>query len=242
MNFETEPTHLLNKRVILHQPQAGLRAGMDGVVLSAFVPVRAGQHVLDLGCATGAVGLCVLARNDAADIQLTGVDILPELTSIAAQNADANGWAERCHFVAGDVRDAALVPCDGFDHVVMNPPYQSHGTWTMPRSAARQKAMGAGPGDAPLSDWMLAARRWCKPKGSVTTILPAEQLPDILSALKTGFGGVEVWPVYPRATEPALRVIVRAVKGRRAGFTLHQGITLHKAEGAWTPQAQTYLS
>ena len=50
---------LLDGRVKLAQPVDGLRTAIDAVLLAASVPVKAGQHVLDLGCGAGAVSLCL---------------------------------------------------------------------------------------------------------------------------------------------------------------------------------------
>ena len=52
---------LLGGRVTLLQPQGGLRAGHDAVLLAAAVPARPGDRVLELGCGSGAAFLC-LAR------------------------------------------------------------------------------------------------------------------------------------------------------------------------------------
>ena len=40
----------LDGRLRLWQPRTGYRAATDPVLLAAFVPARAGQRVLELGC------------------------------------------------------------------------------------------------------------------------------------------------------------------------------------------------
>jgi len=39
--------HLLNGRVALRQPRQGFRAGLDAVLLAAFIPAKPGETVLD---------------------------------------------------------------------------------------------------------------------------------------------------------------------------------------------------
>lgn len=55
----------------------------------------------DVCCGTGTIGLCVA---DAAD-SIVGVDIEPAAIADAVRNAELNGCAERCRFVAGKAED-----------------------------------------------------------------------------------------------------------------------------------------
>ncbi|MCC7428595.1 MAG: methyltransferase, partial [Alphaproteobacteria bacterium] len=48
---------LLGGRVVLRQPVRGYRAAIDPVLLAAFVPARAGEHVLEGGIGAGAAAL-----------------------------------------------------------------------------------------------------------------------------------------------------------------------------------------
>jgi hypothetical protein len=64
--IETTDDSLLGGRVGLTQPARGHRAGTDAVLLAASAPVRAGEMVVDVGAASGAVGLMVAARSCAA--------------------------------------------------------------------------------------------------------------------------------------------------------------------------------
>ena len=41
--------HLLNGRVALRQPRQGFRAGLDAVLLAAFIPAKPGEAVLEAG-------------------------------------------------------------------------------------------------------------------------------------------------------------------------------------------------
>ena len=55
------------------------------------------------------------------------------------------------------------------------------------------------------------------------------------------FGSVAVLPVHPRPDTPAIRILVRAIKGGRAPLTLFPALILADAEGAPTPQAEAVL-
>jgi len=55
------------------------------------------------------------------------------------------------------------------------------------------------------------------------------------------FGAVTLFPLFPKAAEPAVRVIVQARKGSRAGMRLLPGLVLHEADGRYTAKAEAVL-
>lgn len=233
----TDETTLLGGRVRLLQTQDGLRAGLDAVMVAAAVPANAGESVLDLGCGTGAAGLCVRAREA---IELTGLDIQPDLITLAAESVTLNGWHAR--FVIGDVRDKTALPPDHFDHAVCNPPYLQEGTWYDTPDAVRSKQLGKKEGDAALSDWVECLHRVLKPSGSLSIIHRADHADKIIQALGPRFGAMELWPLYPREGAVASRLVIRVLKGRKTPVKLHAGVILHEVDGRWTQRADDILT
>jgi ubiquinone/menaquinone biosynthesis C-methylase UbiE len=75
--------------------------------------VRAGEHVLDLGCGTGAVSLLLAKREPAA--RIVGLDPDPKALARAEQKARAAGAA--VEWVQG-YAGRAPYPAHSFDHVV----------------------------------------------------------------------------------------------------------------------------
>jgi tRNA1(Val) A37 N6-methylase TrmN6 len=234
---KTDQTTILGGRVKLLQMQAGLRAGLDAVILAAAVPAKAGEKILDVGCGTGAAGFCVAAR--VPGIHLTGFDIQNDLLDLAKQSAALNGW--RSDFVCGDVRDKTALPVDSFDHALCNPPYMQPGTWYDTPDAVRSKQLGKKEGDALLADWIDCLQRVVKPSGSVSIIHRADHADKIIQALGSRFGGLEIWPLHPHAGEDANRIVIRALKNRKSPAIFHPGIILHSPNGSWTGEANAVL-
>src|SRR6478609_3485606 len=93
----------LNGRLRARQLARGFRSGLDAVMLAAAVPAKPGDRVLELGSGAGVAGLCLAAR--VPDCTITGVEIDPDLVSLANTNALANGMEARVRFVQADVLD-----------------------------------------------------------------------------------------------------------------------------------------
>ncbi len=234
---------LLGERVVLLQPAAGYRAAIDPVLLAAAVPARDGEAVLELGCGAGAAALCLLARVPGCHV--AGMEVQPALAALARRNAARNGVAERFTVVEGDLGNPPPALLDlaprpaGFDHAMLNPPFLPAGRDTPPPDALGATARQEG--EAGLAEWIAAARRRLRPGGTLTLIHRADRVDAVLAALAGRFGGIALIPLWPRAAEPARRIVVRARKGSRAPAILAPGLVLHQADGRYTAAAEAVL-
>jgi tRNA1(Val) A37 N6-methylase TrmN6 len=231
---ETED-RLLGGRVRLVQPAAGYRAAIDPVLLAAAVDAAPGEHVADLGCGAGAALLCLLAR--CPGVAAMGVERDPALADLARRNADANAVSDRASILTGDL--ATLDPPGAFDRVMTNPPYLPSRRGLA--SPDRQRAAATVETDLPMAAWIAAAAGWLKPRGWLVLIQRADRIDCLCAALLPAFGSVAIFPLWPKAGEPARRVLVRARKGGRAPAVLAAGFVLHGPAGRYTPEAESVL-
>jgi tRNA1(Val) A37 N6-methylase TrmN6 len=232
----------LGGRLLLRQPKTGHRAGHDAILLAAAVSTRPGQRVVEFGAGVGAAGLALASR--VAGLALVLVEIDPGLAELARGNAASNRiHAEtRVLDVAASAETfaaAGLLP-DSVDAVLMNPPFNDPARHRGSPDAARQAAHVAQP--ATLESWVNAARRILKSGGVLTLIWRADALAELLAGLGRGFGSVAVLPVHGKAGEPAIRVLVRSIKGGRAPLAIHPGLVLHTGSGAPPPEAEAILT
>lgn len=211
----------LGGRLQIWQPLRGYRAGVDPVLLAASVPARAGDSVLDLGCGVGVAALCLGAR--VPGLTLCGVEVQPDYADLARRNAAVAG--QQMEVVCTDL--AALpdhIRQRQFDHVIANPPYFRRSASTPARDAGRETAMGEG---TALADWVAAAARRVRPGGCVTFIQRSERLPDLLALMAARLGSLQLLPLIPRRGRVAQLVLLRGVKGGRAGFSLCDPVLMH---------------
>lgn len=224
---------VLGGRLRLLQPRGGHRFGHDAILLAAATDARVGDHAVDLGAGVGAAGLALAVR--CPDVRVTLVELDGGLASLAAENARRNGLADRVSAVTLDVGapaakfvSAGLRPST-IHRVLMNPPFNDARRSRGSPDAARKTAHVAS--GALLAAWTKTALRLLRPNGVLTLIWRADALADVLDVLARGFGSIDVMPVHPKPDAPAIRVLVRAVKGSRAPLALHSALVLNDADG-----------
>lgn len=221
----------LGGRLRLMQKRSGHRAGHDAILLAAATEARAGDRVVDLGAGIGTAGLALARR--VAGIGLSLVEIDPELAELARVNAAANAIAAETVVldVTADAQAFAahgLVP-DSVDVVLMNPPFNDPARHRGSPDQARHTAHVAT--EQTLNAWVHAARRILRSNGALTLIWRADGIGEVLAALSRGFGSLAILPVHGEAGRPAIRVLVRAVKGGRAPTRLLPGLMLNDETG-----------
>ena len=232
----------LGGRLRLRQLKAGHRAGHDAVLLAAATSARAGHRVVDFGAGGGAAGLALAHRVASVDIVLVEID--PTLAALARSNAAANDIA--ADVIVLDVESgaesfaAAGLPPDSVDVVLMNPPFNDAARHRASPDAARASAHVASGGT--LANWIHAARRILKSGGVLTLIWRADGIAEVLAALDRGFGSLAILPVHGEAGAPAIRMLVRAVKGGRAPTRILSSLMLNDESGLPNKQVQEILA
>jgi tRNA1(Val) A37 N6-methylase TrmN6 len=232
----------LGGQLRLRQPKSGHRAGHDAMLLAAATPARPGDRVVDFGAGVGAAGLAVARR--VAGIELVLVEIDEPLARLARGNADLNAMA--ADVVVLDVTsDAAAFAAaglgpDSVDVVLMNPPFNDSAQHRASPDKARASAHVATP--ATLESWVHAGRRILKSGGALSLIWRADGIADVLAALDRGFGSLMIVPVHADAATPAIRVLIRAIKGGKAPTKLQAALMLNDESALPNKQLQDILA
>ena len=233
-------------RFVLMQPRKGHRAGLDAMLLAAAVPDGFSGRLADLGAGAGAAGLAAAARCPGARIVLVErePDMLAHAGLTLAHETNAR-FRGRVELLAADVtltgkarRDAGLEDA-AFDFAIMNPPFNAASDRASPdalRRAAHVMESGLFEG------WLRTASAIVRPRGGLALIARPQSLGDILAALHGRFGAVSILPVHPRADEAAIRIVLRAVRGSRAGLTLAPPLILHEGESGFSERAEAAIN
>lgn len=235
--LETSEDAWLGGRLRLKQPKRGYRVAIDAALLAAATPLQSGQRALDLGTGVAAAALALAAR--VAETQVDGVELQPEFAALGLENIRLNGFQNRVRCLQGDVLN---LPADAgaYDQVMMNPPYLADGGNDAGMDTAKRIATIEGP--AHLDDWVRAAAFALRSGGGLTIIHRADRLGDILTSVSANdFGGLTVFPLWPKADKAAHRVIVHGRKAKGGRLELVPGLVLHQSDGSYTPEADTAM-
>jgi tRNA1(Val) A37 N6-methylase TrmN6 len=229
VSLEYTEDAFLDGQLKLRQPKAGHRAGHDALLLAASCRARVDERVVEFGAGVGAAGLALAKR--VGDLDLTLIEIDPALAAFARHNASANSITARiCELdvtAPAYMFAAAGLPPDSADAVLMNPPFNDTTRHRASPDQARAVAHMAQP--ATLQRWIAAARRILKSGGVLTLIWRADGLFQALAALDHGFGSLVVLPVHGDAGKPAIRILIRALKGGRAPTQILPALMLNSA-------------
>jgi tRNA1(Val) A37 N6-methylase TrmN6 len=227
----------------LLQPRGkGHRAGMDAMMLAAAVPADFSGRLADFGAGAGAAGLAVASR--CAKAQVVLVERSAEMAEFAAQTLALEQNAHLHHraslltadvTLAGKARAAAGLADASFDFAIMNPPFNAARDRATPDALKSQAHVME---DGLFERWIRSAAAVIRPRGHLALIARPESLDAILAPLGGRFGGAEIVPIQPRADAPAIRIVMRAVRGSRAGLSLMPALVLHDACGElFSPRA-----
>lgn len=182
--------------------------GEASLALGGFATVRPGWRVCDLGCGGGTL-LLLLARREGS-LSLTGVELDPEAARCARENLARNGLAGE--IVTGDLRTRGLLPNEGFDLAVSNPPWFALGSGTAAGAARSEEALT-------LDGLCAAVRRLLRTGGRFALVYPPARLCELFCTLRSHrLEPKRLQFLAHAAGAPPSAALVEAVKNGRPGL------------------------
>ncbi len=231
--------NLMSGALGLVQPdeKSGLRVNVDTILLAHFTRPKAGEKILEIGCAHGAVSL-ILAKRGAAlypsGFDVTGVDIRPDLVELARANAGRNGV--EAAFSAADVREyKKIAPPQSFDRIVVNPPYDEAASSRRSPSDGRAAALHGS--CCTLEDIIKASHYLLKNRGRLDVVMRADRIGALFALLDRYKTPPKVMRcVYPKPGERASVALVEAMRSGSHGLAVEAPLFIRGGDGEETPE------
>ena len=73
-----------------------------------------------------------------------------------------------------------------------------------------------------------------KPKGRLTLIHRADRLDEVLQEVRLYAGEIKVYPIWPKSSLKANRVLITARKNVATPLSISSGLVIHTKEGKYT--------
>ena len=210
------------------------RLSTDCVLLADFANSSGAVRGIDLGCASGAAALLLLARTE--KLHMTGLEIVPAAAELARENMRRNGLADRSEIICGDIRvHRSLFRTGSFDLVIANQPYFPLGSGMLSPDSDRASARGEA--SCTLEDICAAAAFLCRTGGSFCMVYKPERLTDAMCCMREH--GLEPKRLrfvchFPDST-PNL-VLIEGRRGGKPGLKAEKNLVLHNPDGSETEE------
>ena len=239
-SFEVTDDYLFDGNIHLRQPKIGYRVSIDTILLAAAVPAKNNEMILDLGSGTGASAICLHYR--VRNCRVVGLENDPNMLALAKENVLLNGFEKKITFIEGTVIDLPKqIGKELFDHVISNPPYLNRERADLRKNSNSQRNNANVENDVDLSSWIKSMSVSLKPKGRLTLIHRADRLDEVLKEVRLYAGEITVYPIWPKSSLKANRVLVTARKNVATPLSISSGLVVHTKEGKYTRVVKSVL-
>lgn len=208
--------------------------GMDAVVLSGFVKVKAGARLLDMGTGTGILPLLLSAKTKASE--LVGLEIQDESADMAARSVELNGLSEKIKIIKGDIKEAGKIfgPAS-FSVVCSNPPYMAAGSGLTnpegPLAIARHEIL------CTFEDVVKQSFIVLPQGGSLFLVHKPERLAELFCTLSANrMEPKRLRMVHPFADREPSMVLIEAVKDGKKGLKVEKPLILYETQDVYSEE------
>ena len=216
----------------LLQPKSGFRFSLDALLLACYPQIGKKEQILDLGCGCGVIGFGIYLLHEDKKLQVTGLELIPEMVEYARENARMLGLdCVYCVFnldIRNMRRSESIAP-ESFDRVVLNPPYRKENEGRI--SPKQEKNVACFERDTGLEDFLQAAAYALKNKGRINVVYPANSQSYLLELmLKHKLEPKRMCFVHSRSSDAAIFLLLEAVKNAGKGVAVQPPLFLYSAE------------
>jgi tRNA1Val (adenine37-N6)-methyltransferase len=189
------------KKFSIHQNNAAMKIGTDGILIGAWVNVSKKFKALDIGSGTGIISIMLCQRN--LNLELDSIELSPSAIMDAKINIENCNWSDRIKLFHQSLKD--FHPNSKYDLIVSNPPYFKKSL--QPSNSERSKARHQN--DLKLEDILKFSKQHLTKDGSLNIILPFEQKSEAIEfAKKYGLNHIRECTVYPKPKKAPHRILI----------------------------------
>ena len=211
------------KNFRIYHDRCAMKVGTDGVLLGAWAPVEKSKRILDIGTGSGLVAIMMAQRTDA---EIVGVELDPEASSQALENAQNSPYASRIQIINANILDFSTQEL--FDTIVSNPPFFENALECPEEGRNRARHTSS----LPLNALIESAFRLLTDGGTFSVILPSDVAQEFIGACITQhFTPVRITSVKTTQRKVPKRMLMCFKKGIHVDALLRDELTLAAPSG-----------
>ena len=234
---DEELTDLCIKNRKVLQKKQGFRFSIDAVLLAHFILPPPKSKVLDLG--TGSAVIPLLLTAQCPDLQVTGMELQPEIADMAKRSVAYNHLEHEIRIVAEDCTKLSKDHYNTYDFVISNPPFFPVGCGK--QNPDPQIALARHELACTLEDLIKCASRALKPRGRFALIHRAERLTEIFCLCqKYHLAPLRLRMIQPNFTSNANLVLLEAVHNGKNNVSILPPLCIYQEDGSYTPEILSY--
>lgn len=205
------------KQFFVAHDRCAMKVGTDGILLGAWAPVASVKRILDIGTGSGLQAL-MLAQRTEEHVTIDAVELDPQASRQASENAADSPWADRIRIECADVLTWTSEQTARYDLIVSNPPYFTPGVecGTPEREQARYT------GSLDHKALLTSAAELISEEGFFCVVLP-ESTGNTFIEIARGSAGICVFVPIFRIRKDAYRTACCWRSRRKRGNALSTG-------------------
>ncbi|HPS13461.1 MAG TPA: methyltransferase, partial [Prolixibacteraceae bacterium] len=194
--------HFHFKQFTIHQENAAMKVGTDGVLLGAWAGVENIRSVLDIGTGTGLIALMMAQRCEA---EITAIEMDENGCRDAEMNIRNSPWEKRIVVLHTSFQEFLKTNTLKFDCVVCNPPFFSNSI----KAKTENRTIARHNDQLPFETLIEGVSQILSNDGFFSVVLPvsAEREFRFLAANVRLFPA-RILRVKPKPSKPASRVLM----------------------------------
>ncbi|MBI5189830.1 MAG: tRNA1(Val) (adenine(37)-N6)-methyltransferase [Nitrospirae bacterium] len=224
--------------VEVYQTKSGYRFSLDALLLADFPEVRTVSRILELGAGSGVVSLLLAKRYPKAKV--VGVEIQDGLFGRAVRNAEVNGLSGRVEFMHIDLKELPkTLPPEGFDLVVMNPPFRKPGTGKI--SPGDERAIARHEMTAGLDDMLKSASAMLRNRGRLCIVYNPTRLAELFHLMReNALEPKRLRTIHSTVADEASMALIEAVKCGASGMKVLPPLFVYESHKVYTAEMRAF--
>ncbi len=241
LTVKNNPQMFQFKQFSINDSNCGMKVGVDGVLLGAWISQSSASEILDVGTGSGLIALMMAQKFPKANIH--GIEMEKEAVNQAQENFKASNFKNkfRLHhadFLNFDEQKKNKKTAAQYDLIISNLPYFSGDEQHF---SNHKRFLARSSANLPLKSFLAKSSELLSEKGSIYFVYPKSELSNVYIAVRASHLHIQ-GVLYIKGTEKSTvkRCLFKLKKEPPTTNCTFKELTIEKARGHFTKQYKEF--